>query len=200
MADMGLSPFSGTSTGLTGTPINWDVDNDGSTDFQFIGSGFGGSISVNSNGLNGSGWVRGTADAPFDIRNLASSQNIGATLAGGYAWGSSGNHVVQATGIFIHAKGFSDGVVGYSGFRFDHAGSTHYGWVEWTHDLAGVGQVSVSNWAWEDVAGQAIHLADTGSGTAVPTPGSLALLAAGAGGLLAWRRRKTRLCVEQARA
>ena len=76
--------------------------------------------------------------------------------------------------------------------RFQIGGNTHYGWVEWTHTLAtlfGGGLVSVTNWAFEDVPNTPIHIADTMS--PVPLPGSLALLASGAGGLLAWRRRRS---------
>lgn len=70
------------------------------------------------------------------------------------------------------------------GFRFLSSGNLFYGWAE--INITG-GDVEISRWAYEDVAGQGIH---AGSTTSVPEPATLALLGMGAAGLLAFRGRK----------
>ena len=72
----------------------------------------------------------------------------------------------------------------YIGLAFPIAGSNHYGWVRVSIDNA-AGTFVINDWAYEDQAGVGIT---TG---AVPEPGALSLLAAGATGLLSMRRRKT---------
>jgi hypothetical protein len=189
MDDVGGAPFSGTSASLETTPIPWDIDNNGTMDVQFWGLSSPGFLGV-AEGSDG-GWFHATADGFTAIRNLPLGLSVGA--APGYASGY-GTHVLQAYGAFNDLVGFSNGVTGYSGFAFDIAGANHYGWVEWTHTLAtgpGTGLVEVSNWAFEDAADTPIQVGDLGAPSAVPVPTSLALLASGAGGLLAWRRRRS---------
>jgi hypothetical protein len=70
------------------------------------------------------------------------------------------------------------------GFRFLSSGNLFYGWAE--INITG-GDVEISRWAYEDVAGQGIHAGSTAS---VPEPATLALLGMGAAGLLAFRGRK----------
>ncbi|BBO86547.1 hypothetical protein DSCO28_71130 [Desulfosarcina ovata subsp. sediminis] len=80
------------------------------------------------------------------------------------------------------------GESGYMGIKFKISGSWHYGWIEASINAAG-DEITLYSWAYEDVAGQPIDAGDTGS--PVPIPGSLALLASGAAGLAALRRRKS---------
>ena len=97
------------------------------------------------------------------------------TLAGSTSWGpykSSGSY-----GNFLGQSGK------YLGVEFQIAGQTHYGWVQIdVNDEAN--EATINGYAYEDVAGAAIH-----AGT-VPEPGSLAMLAIGAAGIAARRRRK----------
>ena len=71
----------------------------------------------------------------------------------------------------------------YIGLSFPIAGQTHFGWVRVDVDNA-AGTFLVKDWAYEDVAGVGI------AAGAVPEPGALSLLAAGAAGVTMMRRRK----------
>lgn len=77
------------------------------------------------------------------------------------------------------------------GFRFESSGSLFYGWAE--INING-GDLEISRWAYEDVAGRGIHVGSTAS---VPEPATLALLGMGAAGLLAFRGRKERRKAQQ---
>ena len=74
---------------------------------------------------------------------------------------------------------------GFVGFRFNTGAGVQYGWVRLTMDGAPGNSFTLVDYAWGDVgtpitAGQ------------IPEPGSLALLAVGAIGLLAWRRQRAK--------
>ncbi len=76
---------------------------------------------------------------------------------------------------------------GFARLRLDLGGTNYYGWAELSVDLTNPSAgVVVHQWAYSDIAGD--NLA-TG---AIPEPGTLWSLAAGAAGLIAWRasRRK----------
>ncbi|MBN2562273.1 MAG: PEP-CTERM sorting domain-containing protein [Phycisphaerae bacterium] len=74
---------------------------------------------------------------------------------------------------------------GYVGFRFDIAGgSTHYAWIDF-EGAADASSGTIRGWAYESAA-------DTGiEAGAIPEPGSLALLALGAAGVLAMRKGRS---------
>jgi hypothetical protein len=85
---------------------------------------------------------------------------------------------------------------GYFGVRFDPAGGPNYkyGWVH----VDNVDNVDpkyesyhVNGWAYENVAGVPILAGQTSGGAPpVPEASTLVLFAAGAAGILAWRRRR----------
>ncbi|BBO86545.1 hypothetical protein DSCO28_71110 [Desulfosarcina ovata subsp. sediminis] len=105
------------------------------------------------------------------VRFLSTGQQISA----GTAFGDMANWTYRA------------GESGYIGIKFKISGSYHFGWIEASVNEAG-DELALHSWAYEDEAGKAIAAGDIGS--AVPVPGSLALLASGAAGLAALRRRK----------
>ena len=75
---------------------------------------------------------------------------------------------------------------GYLGMKFDDgAGTVNYGWAEITLDQAGQNQtIELHAYAYETETDTAIK---TG---AIPEPSTLGILALGAVGLAAWRRRQ----------
>lgn len=80
---------------------------------------------------------------------------------------------------------FNNATDAFVGLSFPAGGNTYYGWVRVDVNNA-AGSFVVKDWAYESNAGQGIV---TGAGI-VPEPSALGLLAAGATGLAAMRRRR----------
>ncbi|NCD34826.1 MAG: PEP-CTERM sorting domain-containing protein [Spartobacteria bacterium] len=92
--------------------------------------------------------------------------------------------------ITTHGDWTANGTRGYLGFSFEREedGRTVYGWA----DIERVSQSSgtLHSWAYED-SGGAIQVGSfSDGGSAVPEPGTLAMLALGTVGTLALRRRR----------
>jgi PEP-CTERM motif len=173
--------------GHTG-PVTWSVDGNGGT-FQLQGAVFGTAPSRSSYIALATGIAfkgRGFVVSSSSLRALHAGFTVGPTLKS-YSWGTGIHRVLSgfnATSNFV-ASSFFGGAAGpnFIGFRFTGIDSqTHYGWADINLNLAS-GVVTIEDWAYNDVANAAIH---------VPEPSSLALLAIGAGGLAAFRRRKER--------
>jgi hypothetical protein len=100
----------------------------------------------------------------------------------------------------VFEDGTSDGSFvgltnGYLGLRFDIAGQLHFGWarvsVSGSTDINNALTATLHDWAYEGAAGAPILVGQIDAApTAVPEPGTLSLLALGASGLAAYRRRK----------
>lgn len=80
---------------------------------------------------------------------------------------------------------FNDVTNGFIGFRFSLNDNSHFGWAR----ISVSDVVTLHDFAYENTPNTAIN---AGDGIPVPEPGTLALLAAGATGLLAWRLVRAR--------
>ena len=80
----------------------------------------------------------------------------------------------------------SVGATGFAGFRiFDGDGGYNYGYVELTR-----GSLTVGSTGYQTILNTGITIPGAPGGNAVPEPSSLALVAAGAAGMVALRRRR----------
>lgn len=202
--DTGLPTATTNNGGIT--DISWDVDGAFGVDFAVTTRGFGPpTIVIDSDGRNGQGMVQLPPNAGADeIRNLASGVNVGPTLSAGYVWGpgnqDSRTFLVNSSIVSANADGFVFGD-NFIGFRFDAGPVRLYGWarINLVNNGGGSASLTVAEWAYED-SGAAVRVGDTGSTPSAPEPHSLALLAMGAGGLAAWRRRRSAATPPQRRA
>lgn len=92
---------------------------------------------------------------------------------------------VSSSGSSINGQ-FGSGGRGFVGLKFQIAGMVHLGWADITVDPNNM-QITLNRFAYNDVAGEDIHVTDPNG---VPEPSSTLLLAMGAVGLAAYRRKK----------
>ena len=139
--------------------------------------------------------------------NLNGSQSIGPNPAGSHywktgGWQTGGAVLAVATGYWTYYTSTSSttsstsssfgnflGAKGCIGVRFDSGGGLKYGWIDF-EGLA-VDEGRITGWAYE-TSGDGIHCGATSGGdVAIPEPGGLVLLATGAAGLMAFRKKRT---------
>ena len=150
----------------------------------------------------GSGFV---SDGSGAVIGLGSGANVSSGAYFASYVGTTGGGVLPGPGFGTSGNvGFAEGTPTLVGFRFQIAGSTHYGVAEMSivHSMsASIGpggfassaaSLTIGDIAWNDVPGEGIVLNGTtiNDVEAVPEPAGLGALAAGAAGLIAWRRRR----------
>ncbi|HVU38154.1 MAG TPA: hypothetical protein VHC95_07460 [Opitutales bacterium] len=171
---------------------NWDIDGNSVNDFKIYAQRTAGSFgSFDYNRINGQPLVAGNkwlAQQTFtDHYNTFAIK----PLARGFVIGShpaSGGFQNNQNPLFLTNSGHPVGNLHtgnqYVGFEFLINGFTHYGWAEIS---ISADSVTVKNWAYESTAGMSIMVP-------VPEPAGapvgLGLLALGAAGVSAYRKRK----------
>ncbi len=150
----------------------------------------------------GGATFQGAGGGTMNASNLAASNNI--SSGGSFNTNNAGQlRATNGTGGRLWGN-FTLGNTGFVGIKLD---SGNFGWIRLRVDELGLNQplstmlggsigdglnyadqITVIDWAYE-TSGGAIHVGDTGS-VSVPEPTPLALLAAGAIGIGAFRRRK----------
>lgn len=114
--------------------------------------------------------------------------SYGAAIDAGLTFGNRG-YVIQDS-YTTYGQGWETGgtTTGYVGLVFVESGNTYYGWAQISvNDATDV--VTLIDMAYEDTPDTTI-LAGQTSSAAIPEPSTLALLSAGAAGLVLRRRRK----------
>ena len=135
----------------------------------------------------------GLVTSAFNVKKLASGAAISSMVSFTQAGGSI---VAHGTINGAHQGEFSSGIGGFAGVDFKTGTGldqkTYYGWVrlKYTNSNNVPNSITAIDWAYEATPGAAIHAGDTGiSGTPEPGTAALSLLALGAAGVLALRRR-----------
>jgi hypothetical protein len=126
--------------------------------------------------------------------NLARRLSSGAKIsAGAGIYGGYGQLHHQSS---TNARGnFAPGQTGIVGLAIGTGANQHFGWIRLDfHNSAGGYPISITaiDWAYNTIAGQSINAGQQSLPSSTPEPGttSLALLAAGSAGVLAWRKSR----------
>ena len=180
--------------------VGWDVDSDGTTDFdltRFI------SRYTSSSGFMSYFNFVSIKDAPGGrlvapqwlgvggISKLPESANVGQTLDAAYKFhaGQQFNNSISTVGAIGRGARYGTwriGDTGFFGFKFTSSGNTHYGWGEMT--IHGNQQGFTINKAYyNDTPDASIRVGATSS---IPEPSGMGTLCLLAAGLFASRRRK----------
>jgi len=165
------------------TGVTWDINGDSVNDFGFQNVDTGAGTMKFEGYQAGNNFVKNTGSSGFRITKLTPGFGIGPTMVGkNFATaGYNGGSLTQAG----HAVGGLIFGTQEVGFRFNISGQIHYGWADIT--LASQALI-IDDWAYESTANTPI------TAGAVPEPAQsttgLGLLALGAAGVAAYKRRK----------
>ncbi len=128
--------------------------------------------------------IAGFASGPYNYpSNLAYGANVSTQSFGVLA----GNRGDMAWGSGYTNSQFVAPGTGYIGFQFDLGGGTQYGYAELNVFGVPDNRATFVQYSWGDV-GDSISVGQVAN--AVPEPGALGILALGAVGVGAWRRRR----------
>lgn len=197
-ADIVFTDFQGSAS--LGTPLDIDLDADGTVDFIFdlqtVPNGYGSNSNWAALTAQGANQFAATDPSPFGgpaygPNNLA----YGATIAG-QSFATGGGPLQLAYTAYnnnVVYGAFATPNTGYIGVQFaSGGGETVFGWI----NVAVTGDVLVDNFASATIEIDGFAFANVGTAitagqtSAIPEPSSIGLLALGAAGLTARRRRK----------
>lgn len=180
---------------LSAGNINTNIDVDGGGNdvyFKYFDRGAAADLIIGSvAGLGGGSFGKQGGQ----VINFAANATIG---GGGTAWtnyaaeffkfvGNATGGTFKTTGFITSPFNFSDVHPGYVGIKL---GSGNYGWVHIDSIAADATSYHIDGYAYAD-GGVSIQAGEgSGGGSAVPEPSGLALLACGAAGIHALRRKK----------
>jgi hypothetical protein len=130
------------------------------------------------------------SSSAINAKKLAS----GAIISAGQAFfgGAGGPDLRRKNNANLYGQ-FLNSSIGFVGIKFKVSGSDHFGWIRVHANIGPSNAVTttVLDWAYNDVAGASIT---AGEGIAPePSTMSMGILAAGAAGVLAWRRRRKQI-------
>ncbi len=132
----------------------------------------------------GGSWLGGN-----NFVNPPLALSYGDSVATGTAWGGRGNFL-PALGHFWVGHSVRGNFPGtsdkYVGVKFVIGANTNYGWIQVQMPADPTVSVTITGYAYNNVADDAIY-----AGQTVPEAGSLGLLALGAAGLTAWRKKRS---------
>lgn len=159
-----------------------NLDGDAFDDLKLMNYAFGGGSYQGLYVNFFPGKVVGTNN-PFPSIDYASALSSGdlitaSATAGGPFQGS------MAYGANNPNAEFNNAIGAFIGLEFPIGGVNHFGWVRVTIDNA-AGSFVINDWAYNTVAGEPIRAGQ------IPEPTALGLLAAGAAGVAAMRRRRS---------
>jgi len=166
--------------------VNVNFYQDATVDFSFSATASASYGSALLNPLNGAAFIKTNV---VDVKKLASGSSISAgagvfrTIDGSFRFKNN-----SSIGGSWSGGNASSG--GFAGVKINNNGTDIFAWLRFTVQNNASGypiNVTLVDWAYEDSGAPIIAGATT---SPVPLPGSLGLLAMGASGLAAFRRRK----------
>jgi hypothetical protein len=176
----------------------WDVDGDGTDDFELSHSSSSTRYAILTE-LGPARFVSPAARASDGFAKLNAGFNVGGSMTAGYKF-LSGGQVISITDngnidIDVGAQGWAIGDTGYFGFKFSNTSGVQYGWGQISITGTPTGQgYTLTQAYYNDTVGGSIQVGDTGgSPSSVPeidpaSAGSVLSLVMGSLALLERRR------------
>jgi len=168
-----LNVVTGTTGSLGGSVAGWDINPYSGTTMNFF----------SPDSANTGGFVRAGGSSTTLTDNLAPGFLIDANANTGGTWGNSAAESTGATAFNLNS---SDNIVGFRFVNEANGNQVHFGWMRISLAESFTAQPrTLVEYAYESNAGVGIQAG------AVPEPTSLSILALGALGLVARRRRRS---------
>ena len=178
----------------------WDVDGDGTNDFQLrFATSSGSSKTAYFTMLGPARFVGKVVNIVPRFGKLNAGFNVGASLVAGYTFFNAARSIsITGDGLISpnpYQGGWAIGNTGYFGFKFSNTGGVHYGWGQMSITGTPTGQgYTLTEAYYNDTVAASIQVGDTGgSPSSVPeidpaSAGSVLSLVMGSLAMLERRR------------